>query len=137
MRSIASIIAEVEKQKTAQKQADVLKANSSKALKDIIGYAMDPTVQWLLPEGDPPYKALHEASDQEGRLYTETRRLVYFVNTPEGNNVKPLKREQLFIQLLESVDANDAKLLLRVKSKSLKIKKEAVKLAFPGISAHW
>jgi hypothetical protein len=136
-KTLASIIAEAEKQRTAAKQAEVLKNNSSKALKDIIGYAMDPNVTWLLPETDPPYTPMHPAADQEGRLYAETRRLIYFVDSPDGRQVKPLKREQLFIQLLESIDADDAKLLLRVKNKALKIKKEAVKIAFPGISGHW
>lgn len=137
MKALSSIILEVEKQKTVEKQADILKINNSKSLKDIVGYAMDPTVKWLLPEGDPPYRPLPEAADQEGRLYSETRRIVYFVNTPEGLELNQLKREQLFIQFLESIDAHDAKLILRIKNHDLKIKKEAVKIAFPGISKHW
>lgn len=136
-KSLSTIIGEIEAQKTVKKQAEVMQKNSSKALKDIIGYAMDPTVNWLLPEGDPPYRPMAESADQEGRLYSETRRLIYFVNTHDGLAVAPLKREQLFIQLLESIDPHDAQLMLRVKSKGLKIKVEAVKIAFPNMSSHW
>lgn len=137
MKSLATIIGEIESQKTVKKQAELMQKNSSKALKDIIGYAMDPAVTWLLPEGDPPYLALAESVDQEGRLYGETRRLIYFVDSNEGRNVHPIKREQIFIQLLESIDVHDAKLILRVKNKALKIKIEAVKIAFPNMSKDW
>lgn len=137
MKSLATIIGEIESQKTVKKQAELMQKNSSKALKDIIGYAMDPAVTWLLPEGDPPYLALAESVDQEGRLYGETRRLIYFVDSNEGRNVHPIKREQIFIQLLESIDGHDAKLILRVKNKALKIKIEAVKIAFPNMSKDW
>jgi hypothetical protein len=43
----------------------------------------------------------------------------------------------MFIQLLESVDPRDATLVLRVKNKALKIKPEAVKIAFPKLTANW
>lgn len=136
-RSIASIIAEVEKETDPNKQAEILKKNSSSTLKTIIGYSMDPTVNWLLPEGDPPYRPIAKGTDQEGRLYADARRLMYFINTPEGLEVKPIRREMLFIEFLESIDADDAKLILRCKNKALNISVEAVKIAFPGISANW
>lgn len=137
MKPMSSIILEIEKQKSVEKQVQLLKINSSTHLKNIIGYAMDPTVKWLLPEGDPPYRPLPITADQEGRLYSEIRRLKYFINTEEGLNLNQTKREQLFIQLLESIDAHDATLILRIKNGDLKIKKEAVKIAFPGITKHW
>ena len=136
-KALSTIIEEVEKQKTVEKQAKILQENSSKALKMIVGFAMDPTVKWLLPEGEPPHKPLVQSTDTEGRLIGDIRMLNYFVDSEEGRPIKQLRREQLFVQLLESVDPKDAKLLIRVKDKKLKIKKEAVKIAFPGISAHW
>jgi len=134
---MSSIILEVEKQKSVEKQAELLKVNSSTHLKSIVGYALDPTVKWLLPAGDPPYRPLPDVADQEGRLYSEIRRLKYFINTEEGLQLNQIKREQLFIQFLESIDARDAQLILRIKNGELKIKKEAAKAAFPGISKHW
>lgn len=135
-RTIASIIAEAESKKTAKEQAEVLKANSSAALKAVIGHAMDPNVVWLLPEGNPPYKPLPNNADMELALHTQTRMFQY-VTRPGGDQVAPLKREQIFIQILEGIDPADAELMLRVKNKKLKLKTEAVKIAFPGISSHW
>jgi hypothetical protein len=98
---------------------------------------MDPGVKWLLPDGDPPYRPLDVSTDQEGRFYTECKKLIYFVDSPEGREVKPLKREQLFIQILESIDPRDAKLLLRMKNRNLKISYEAVRAAFPSLTSAW
>lgn len=137
IRTLASIVDEIEKTGDVSQQAAIMQANSSKALKDIIGYAMDPGVKWLLPHTDPSYKPMPASADQEGRLYTETKQLIYFVDSPAGRKLPSMKREQMFIRILESVDMNDARLLLRIKKKALKISLEAVKKAFPGISKNW
>lgn len=131
MKPLSKIIAEVEEKKTAKQQAAVLKENYSPALKEICWYAFFPQIEWKLPPGKPPYQALDESTDQEGKLYSEIKMLKYFVNTPDGMNMKDLKREQLFIQVLEGLDPNDAALLCRMKDKEVKIKKAALQEAFP------
>jgi len=136
-KALAEIVEEIEKQKSRNKQTELLLKYSSKELKTILGYGMDPDLKWLLPETDPPYVPLKDGSDQEGRFYTESQKLMYFVNSPEGNNVRQARREQLFIQILESIDPRDAKLLLRMKNKKLKIKMDAVKEAFPNLVKDW
>lgn len=136
-KALAEIVEEIEKQKSRNKQTELLLKYSSRELKTVLGYGMDPDLKWLLPETDPPYVPLKDGSDQEGRFYTETQKLMYFVNSPEGNNVRQARREQLFIQILESIDPRDAKLLLRMKNKKLKIKMDAVKEAFPNLVKDW
>ena len=130
-KSLSKIIAEVEKKKTAKQQAAVLKENNSPALKDICGYTFFPQVEWKLPPGKPPYKSLPESTDQEGKMYSEVKMLKYFVNTPDGLNMTDIKREQLFIQVLEGLHPDDAALLCRMKDKGVKIKKAALQEAFP------
>ena len=136
-KCMATIIDLIEKEKSRNKQVDLLKEHSSYALKTVLGYGMDPNVKWLLPDGDPPYKPLFDAADQEGRFYTECKKLIYFVDSEEGQQVKQVRREQLFIQVLESIDPRDAKLLLRMKNKKLKVKLDAVKEAFPNLAGNW
>jgi len=137
IKSLSQIIESAEAQKTPEAQAKILMNNSSKALKDCIGYAMDPNVKWLLPSSDPPYRPMPESADQEGRLYNETRRLIYFVDSPDGRALTNIRREQIFIQLLESIDLNDAKLMLRIKNHSLTLDMKAVKIAFPNLAKNW
>jgi hypothetical protein len=136
-KCMANVIAKIEAQTTIERQAEFMQLHSSYALKAVLGYGMDPGVKWLLPDGDPPYRPLFEAADQEGRFYVECKKLIYFVDSPEGRQVKQLKREQLFIQVLESIDPRDAKMLLRMKNRQIKIKPEAIEIAFPNLWKAW
>jgi hypothetical protein len=65
----------------------------------------------------------------------ETRRLYLFLKG--GNpNITKLRREALYIELLESVHPEDAKMLIAAKSKKLPYKginAKLVKEAFPGL----
>jgi hypothetical protein len=107
----------------------------AESFKIIFRYTYDPEIKWLLPEGNPPYKPC-EFLDIEGRLLSELRKLYLFVEG--GNpNLTNLRRETLFIQLLESVDPNDAKLLLAMKDKKSAfsgINKTIVRQAFPDLN---
>ena len=98
---------------------------------------MHPNVVWYLPEDAPPYKPAADNAEQEQAyvLYTEARKLIYFYNTPDGASLSAARREYLFVQMLEMVCAEDAKLLLRVKDKALAIIPEAVAIAFPKVLA--
>ncbi len=136
-KSLSEIIDEVEKQKTTAGQTKVLQKYASAALKAVIGFAMDPGVKFLLPETNPPFRPMPEGSDAQGRLIAEHRKFIYFVDSPVGRNLSNLKREQMFIQLLEGLDMRDAQLVLRMKNKDLKVKMDAVKAAFPNLTKNW
>lgn len=110
-----------------------LQANNHPSIKMILRYCFDPNIVWLLPETDPPYKEASEVG-LESLLYHEARRLYLFVEG--GNpNLQQWKREYLFIQLLEAIHPDDAKLLLSVKNKKLpyKLSKRLVLKAFPDL----
>ena len=134
---MAEIIDEIEKQKTSAAQTKLLKKYASASLKAVIGYGMDPGVKFLLPETDPPFRPMPEGSDAHGRLLAEHRKFIYFVDSPDGRRISNLKREQMFIQMLEVLDVHDAQLVLRMKNRGLKIKMDAIKAAFPNLTANW
>lgn len=105
------------------------------AFKAIFGLAYDQNIKWLLPEGEPPFKPT-DVLDAEGRLLSELRRLYLFV---EGGNpdLTKTRREFLFIQLLESVHPQDAKLLIAMKDRKLPFKgltKKVAQQAFPDLN---
>lgn len=111
-----------------------LRANYSIALESILRGAFDPTIKWQLPEGEPPYK-VNALVDQQHILYTECRRFYLFI---EGGHptLKQTRREQLFVEMLEALDPEDAKLLLAVKEKHLPypgITPDLIRRGFPGV----
>lgn len=123
----------------------ILKKYESAALKTLLSYTYDPRISWQLPKGDPPYKPLDERLDQQSRLAQEVRKMYIFANGPgpltdTQRNLKPIRREQLFIQVLESVDPNDAKVLLMMKNGKLQYKgltRNLVAETFPEIAKDW
>jgi len=111
-------------------------------IKVILDLVYNPNIKFLLPEGDPPFTPVDDAVDAQNVLKSDVRRLRYCLNVPDGEQLRPLKREQMFIQMLEAVDSKDALLLLNVKNKKLPdelkpITVAVVKKAFPGIDAKW
>ena len=131
---IAEILELASKQKTTEEKVGILKKYDSAVLQMILRYTFDSSVEWDLPEGAPPYKP-SPYDDSQGMLYQEARRLYLFLKG--GNpNLSPLKREQLFISLLECLDKEDAKLILSVKEKKLPYKginPKIINTAFPGL----
>lgn len=135
--SIAEILEQASKIKLKQERISFLHNHrNATAIKYIFSLAYNPLIEWLLPEGTPPYKPC-EFHDVQGMLIKELRRLYLFTKTPSASNspdLSPLKREQLFIGLLESIDPEDAKLLISVKERTIPyrgLSKRFAELAYP------
>ena len=139
-KSVSEILKEVDKTETVIGKVAVLKHNESEPFKMLLRLAYDPAIKWLLPPGAPPYKSTDAANDVQGRLWTEIRRFYLFVEggNPPPPSMPPLKRESLFIQLLESIDPDDARLLVAIKDKDLtsiykSITPKIINQAFPWL----
>lgn len=89
-----------------------------------------------LPVGDPPYKPLDMPNNWGyNRLPKEIKKFKYFVkNIP--NNLTSAKKERMFIDMLESVSPEEAKIVLMIKDKKLKhkgITRKVVEEAIPTL----
>ena len=114
-----------------------LKQNNVPELRDILRINFDADIVSLLPEGVPPYQADDAPRGHENqRLNREYRKFQYFFKGPVGSQTQPMKRERLFIDLLESLHAKEAEVLVLAKDKKLKYKGITGKLvsdAYPGL----
>jgi hypothetical protein len=132
--SISEILAKTAKLPTNERVA-CLQQHDCIPLRVILQYALDPRIEWLLPQGTPPYKPC-EHLDQHGNLYREIRKLHNFIKGGGHPDMHPLKRETLFVQFIEALDPEDAKLICSVKDKKIPYKGINAKLvnsAFPGL----
>lgn len=111
-------------------QINYLQVRKSPALVTVCKYA-NPDVQWLLPEGEPPYEK--SKFDEPNMFYQEARRLYIFVEG--GPNLTQKRREQLFVEMLEVIDAPDAELLCNIKDGKLPgtLTFATLKRAFPEL----
>ena len=131
---IGEILQTAAKQKTAEEKIAYLRENQSAGLLTILSGAFDDGVVWALPPGAPPYTP-SKLVDQEAALYTNIRRLYLFAVGGHAT-ISQLKRESLFIELLESVSPLDAEVLIAMKDKKLPHKsltKKLISEAFPGL----
>lgn len=109
---ITEILEEVNKEPT-----NLAKHRDNMALKFIFQYAFIPQYKFDLPDGAPPYK--EDAAPigmSKANLIMETKKLYIFTKEKELNKVR---KEHLFIQLLENVHPTEAKLLIAVKDQKL------------------
>lgn len=85
-------------------------------LKNVFGYSFIPRGKFLLPEGQPPFDVDSAPKNLTvSNLAYESRNFSRFVRT----DLTPTKREQLYIQLLESLHKSEADLMLLVKDQTL------------------
>ena len=141
-KALYEIVDEVRNSKNVKIKADILKQNESTALIDLLQLTYNPSIKWLLPEGEPPYTPAEGTNDEgdgtdlEGALIGQMRMMKYFISV-DGNvleDVQPAKREVVFIRLLETIEPKDAKLVLEMKGGSIKgVSANVVEKAFPQI----
>lgn len=119
--TIAEIIKRASTIKSKEDKIKWLKENHSKTLKDILILTYDSSKKFLLPtDVEPPYTPSN-AAENHGSLFTESRKFKYFVEGFSSPTIKQLKRESLFIEMLENVHASDAKILIQmIKQKPFK-----------------
>jgi hypothetical protein len=116
------------------KKADkiqVLKQNDSFALRTILQGTYNPNIVFSLPEGEPPYTE-NKPQSVPSTLHKQARMLGYFV---ESSQMTQIKKERKFIELLEAIHPQDAKIVLQMKDKKpfKGISSVVVKEAFPSI----
>jgi hypothetical protein len=113
IRSIAEILDKASKLKTVQEKVDWLRQNDSQVLRNILILTYNKNKVILLPDEAPPYTP--SASDEnQGMLLNQGRKLRYFVEGFSPPDVQQMKREQIFIEMLESVHRDDAKVLIQM-----------------------
>lgn len=113
--SMSEIIDKTCKLKTKDEKVEWLKKHNTLALRDVLALMFNKDLEFTIPNTAPPYEP-SEYPDSQGQLFHEARKLKYFVKG-FGGNLPQVRKEQLFIQMLESVDKEDAKLLIKMLQK--------------------
>ena len=116
---ISEILTKVNNAKDKPKKVEVLKTYDSQPLRQILKGAFDPSIIWDLPDGTPPYKENDAPAGTEHTLLSnEAKRLWHFVRGGD-DRLSKTKKETMFIQILEGLHADEAKLLIAVVNKEL------------------
>ena len=135
---LSEILRKVSNAKTKAEKIALLQKDNTNALRQVLIINFDDSVISMLPEGDVPYTPNDAPiGTDHTRLESEYKGLYRFVKGGQ-DKLPSLKRETMFVQLLEGLSAEEAELLCLAKDKKItskykRITKAVVQEAFPGI----
>jgi hypothetical protein len=137
---ISEIFEMVEKADTIEKKCYLLRKYDSQTLRDILKGAFDESIEWLLPDGRPPFTPDDSPIEMSpDHLYNLSRELYIFCNkglARVGPNYKQSQRNKKWIDILESIYPPEAEVLIEMVSGQFSAKsvnKQLVQAAFPGL----
>lgn len=135
---VSELFKAVHGKKTAPQKVALLKEHKRDDVKALLIWNFDKGIDSAVPEGSVPYKKNDAPAGTEGhtRLIHEWRTLYNFVRG--GNDgISNMRRETLLIQLLESLQQDEAEIVCLVKDKALqskyRITRSVVEQAYPEI----
>jgi len=134
---IHEILEVVSKARSKDKKVEILKEQRTDALTALLIWNFDDTVLSVIPEGNVPYEPNDvPVGTDHTTLRREWKQLYNFVKG--GNDsLSHVRRESMFIQILEGLHPNEAEILCLVKDKNLgaryKLTRDVVEKAYPDI----
>jgi hypothetical protein len=126
-----------EKAKTKQEKVAVLKKYESPVLRALMRINFDKNVKMSLPEGEPPFRKEtgKPIGYHESTLHLEYRR--FYIWLDPNQKITPIRKERLFIEMLEGLHVSEAELICLAKDRNLSkkyksLKEDIVREAYPN-----
>jgi hypothetical protein len=147
---ISEVLQRVSNAKTKAKKVEILKEYKTPALTKVLLCNFSKSISFVFPSGETPYRPLDRPKGIDHLiLITEHRQLEKFIkktingvtwygcSNRTAPSIQQLKKENLWIQILESLHPEEAQILDLIKDKKLtdryKITKQKVIDAFPEL----
>lgn len=132
--ALSEILNEASGLKNIEEKVNHLKKNDSPAIRKLLCFIYDEKVKILLPNSIPPWRK-NGIQNISSELIRNIRKLNMFTEGTGYDHVKPVKREHIFIQFLESIDDNDADLVVLglIKKEIDGLPRAVIEEAYPGI----
>jgi len=130
------ILEQAQEYKTEGPRIKFLKKHDTFVLRTILQLAFNESIKLDFPSGAPPY------NESESPIGLEPVRLKNVIkglgNCVKGNKVSSVKKEKIFIGILEAINPKDAKAIIAAKDKELdkiysNITYSLVEKAFPTL----
>lgn len=131
---VFEVIDAVAKERSREAKTRILKENNTGALQDLLRGTYDDRVVWLIPDGAPPYTP-NNLESIPSNFKKECVNLKYLAKGLGYDEMLQMKREKIYIGILEAIHPRDAELVINMVSKKAipGVSKAAVKEAFPKL----
>ena len=128
----------VEKAKTKEEKIDILQKNVSDPLLVLLRLNYDHMLKMNLPDGEPPFKKDTDKpiGYNESSLQLELRRFYIWLEPDHVVNLPKIKKEALFVTMLEGIHWSESEVLCLCKDRKLEtryksLSKDLIREAFP------
>ena len=130
------VLQKVSNAKTKKEKIKLLQEFNTNALRMLLIINFDDSVVSMLPPGNVPYTPNEAPEGTEHTILEKEARLLHHF-FKGGSNVSQVKRESMFVQILEGLNSGEAEALILAKDKRIgkrwKITKACVSEAYPSI----
>ena len=142
---VHELLEAVDAERVKAKKLDILRTHGEDSFKMTMIWNFDESVVSMLPEGSVPYQPVEsdvQANREKGlpqrsTIRNSARQFYRFVKGGD-DQLNKIKRESIFINILETLPQPEAEILVLVKDKALNTKynitKELVAEAYPEIT---
>ena len=142
---VHELLEAVDSERVKAKKLEILRTHGDDSFKMTMIWNFDESVISVLPEGDVPYQPVEgdvQASKEQGvpqrtTIRNAARQFYRFVKGGD-DQLNKIKRESIFINILQTLPQPEAEILVLVKDKALNTKynitKELVSEAYPEIT---
>lgn len=134
---VSELFSLIEKAQDQQQKVNLLRQYDTGIVRFILSLNFNPEFNLLLPEGVPPYKKDDKPIGYHQTTLLQEWKRMYIWQTPNINLTK-LKKESLFIEMLEGLHSSEAELFCAAKDGKLEtiyksITEDLVREAYPNI----
>ena len=132
---IYEILEAAGKARSKAEKIKILKDHDSWALRDVLRASYDLKVEFLIPDGEPPYTP-NKPESIPSNLLRKNVDFKYIIKGGIREDMPSFKREKIYIGLLESIHPEDAKVVINMvnrKKPGNGITEKVVKEAFPSL----
>ena len=139
MKNLYEVFDEFEQAKTKKDKMGVIQQNLSATLVKVLELTFHPQITWKVKELPDNYKIPTDILPgiTFDSLNSQLRRLYMFrEGDPTAESLTPRRREELLLQILESIEPREAEVILGIFQKDLGVKGldyKFVKEAFPNL----
>lgn len=140
MKNMYEIFDDFENASSKEERMKVIERNLSKTLVLVLELTFHPQIDWLVKEMPDNYMTPADnllPGLSRAQLSTEIRKLYLFrKGDPTAEKLDPRKRNELLIQILESLEPREAEVIMGIFNKDLGVKGlnyKFVKEAFPNL----
>jgi len=116
---MSEIATKINNAKDKPRKLKVLKDHDSVPLRQVLKGAFDPSIEWLLPKGDVPFRRNEAPIGTDHTLLSQEAKRLYLFTKGGDNSLSNTKRETIFIQLLEGLSGEEAEFLVTVVNKKV------------------